>query len=92
MRIIEKKKEANEYRIKIVILFFSVLGAILTTSLNNMGSIGIGFKEWVLFAVAFTIIVFTISIIIVTYSTFDSYRKGCEWMVDELNEILLTME
>ena len=91
-RIIEKKKEANEYRIKIVILFFSVLGAILTTSLNNMGSIGIGFKEWVLFAVEFTIIVVTISVIMVTYSTFDSYKKGCEWMVDELNEILLTME
>ncbi len=90
--IVEKKKESDEHNIKFVIILFSALGAILTTSLNNIGLIGIGFEEWSLFAVAFTIIVATISIIIISYSTFDSYRKGCEWMIDELNEVLLTIE
>ena len=75
-----------------MIALFSAFAAILTTSLNNIGVIGIRFDEWFLFAMIITVLVATVSIILFSYSLFDSYRKACEKMIYDLNEILLTIE
>ena len=90
--ILEKKHENSNHRNHFVIALFSAFAAILTTSLNNIGVIGIRFDEWFLFAMIITVLVATVSIILFSYSLFDSYRKACEKMIYDLNEILLTIE
>lgn len=86
---IDKKKEEEKGRNRIILTIFSALAGVLTISFENMGLIGMDFTNWIYIATFLLVFAAEASILIYSYTYFDLLKRKYEMMIKDIKELLL---
>lgn len=86
---IDKKKDNEKERNRIILIVFSALAGVLTISFENMKTIGIDFGAWLYLAVFLILFVAIAVSLIYACSFFDTLKRKYEMMLHDLRGLLL---